>query len=356
MLLSPTVNDRRSSLADWFELSAILSARRMSSKGDLANVFDIADDGPHQRDATDPVTGDPLDQEILDEPRTALFDAAFAELEFRKACLGDSYPFSVDAHRGVLRACFVQDELHYGQVAYTFCLVATAIREKMLSGLGTLAPEILKLPLLFQVCACLAAGGYFGGAVCSFGFPRAEGDAFLPALRRAYERFGYGNFRTAIEPGLAAATKDGGIDVIAWRDHPDRLPSKLYSLGQTASGSNWMDKSVIQDVQPFHGDWFSGDHPATHYIPALYIPFLSYADLDEFDDSTYESARARMVASRERRFGLIFDRLRIAHHLETCMNTRPGDLANVDGADRVVDIADWVNVTVGKVIGQGVTA
>lgn len=355
MVLPPTINDRRSALADWFELQAILSSRRLSSAGDLTNILDIADDGPNHHDLTDPVTGEPLDQEILEESRSGLFDAAFAELEYRAKCLGDSYPFEVDSSALLLRADFQEGELHFGQVAYTFCLVTTAIREKRLSGLDCLQVEILQLPLHFQVCACVAAGGYFGGAVCSFGFPRAEGDAFLPALRRAYERFGYGDARTIPKPGQAAAAKDGGIDVIAWKDHPDRLPSKLYSLGQSASGSNWLGKSVTQDVQPFHGDWFT-DHPAAYYIPALYIPFLTYADLDEYDDETYKNAKATKVASRERRFGLIFDRLRIAHHLNACMAGGEDRCKSVDGADRLNEVAEWVNLTVQKIMAQGALA
>ena len=355
MLLPPTASDRRSKLADWFELQAIFSSRHMSSVGDLTNIFDIADDGPNLKNLSDPVTGDPLDQEILEEERFNLLDAAFAELDYRAICLGKSYPFVVDGKNGVLRAAFQKKRPHYGQVAYTFCLVTTAIREKMLSGLDRLNQEILELPLHFQVCAGVAAGGYFGGAVCSFGFPRAEGDAFLPALRKAYERFGYGDARTTVKPGLSTAPKDGGIDVIAWKDHPDLLPGKLYSLGQTASGSNWLGKSVTEDVQPFHGDWFT-EHPAMHYVPALYIPFLTYADLDEFDEETYKSAKATKVASRERRFGLIFDRLRIAHHLNNCMQRDSDRHHVIDGADRLEKVAEWVNATIIKLAPRAVVA
>jgi hypothetical protein len=355
MLLPPTITDRRALLGDWFELHAIFSERRMASAGDLANVLDIADDGPSLQALTDPVTGEPLDQEILDETRSGILDAAFAELQYRAECLGESYPFTVDGRNLILRAAFRTDGLHYGQVAYTFCLVTTAIREKMLSGLDSLTNEILELPLHFQVCACVAAGGYFGGSVCSFGFPRAKGDAFLTALKNAYKRFGYGDARTTIKPGLVTSPKDGGIDVIAWKDHPDKLPSKLYSLGQTASGSNWLGKSVTQDVDPFHGDWFA-EHPASHYVPALFIPFLAYADLDEFDEETYRDAKATKVASRERRFGLIFDRLRIAHHLNSCMEAEITKRGSIDGTDLMEEVAQWVNVTVGKVIRQGAFA
>jgi hypothetical protein len=351
MLLPPTANDRRCALADWLELRALLSERRTSSTGDLANVFDIADEGGAQLDSIDPATGQVLDQDILDEPRTTLYEAAFAELEFRAATLRDSYPFTVDSQRMVLYANF-SDQLHVGQVAYTFCLVATAIRERKISDASRLDAEVLTLPLHFQVCACIAAGGYFGGAVSSFGFPRPEGDAFLPALRRVYDRFGYGDARSIIEPGLPEATKDAGIDVIAWHDHPDKLPGKLYSLGQTASGLNWKQKSVVGDVQPFHQNWFT-NQPAAFYVPALYIPFVTYQDLDEFPGEIYAQARARKVASHERTFGVIFDRLRIAYHANRCMQVAEVERREVDGHDRMNDVAQWVNDAVSKVLSQG---
>ena len=124
---------------------------------------------------------------------------------------------------------------------------------------------------MFQVCACLAAGGYTAGEVVSFGFPRPTGTAFLPALRATYERFGAGSVKQSVPPGFPVATKDDGIDVIAWRDHPDRMPGKLYLLGQCASGVDWRTKSVVDRIEPFHG-WFT-ELPARHYLPSMFIPF-----------------------------------------------------------------------------------
>ena len=347
MLLSPTVNDTRSALADWLELQAMFSTRRLSSRGDLFNAFDIADDDRDTRFSRDPETGEELDQGILEEPRTELIENVFDELEFRAACLGSSYPFSIDFRRKIVQTSFAA-ETDYGQVVYTFCLLETALRENVVTGLDEQAATIRELELLFQVCACIAAGGYFGGAVSSFGFPRAEGNAFLPALTAAYKRFGYGDVRANPEAGNPDATKDGGIDVIAWRDHPDRLPAKLYSLGQCASGKNWKQKPVASEVAQFHGTWFTTS-PATFCVPALYIPFLAHGEVTEPANDTYENARATQVAFHERKFGIIFDRLRIAHHAAVCMSDETEALATVDGAGRADDIADWVNRTVRKV-------
>jgi len=355
MLLTPTENDTRCALADWLELSAIFSSRRLSSKGDLLNVLEIADDDRYRRFSHDDETGEQLDQGILEEPRTELLQNIFEELEFRAACLGNSYPFSVDSGRMIVRTRFNESELHCGQVAYTFCLLISALRQKIISGIDDQLAVEQELALLFQVCACIAAGGYFGGSVCSFGFPRAEGTAFLPALRNAYLRFGHGDVRETVEAGNPHATKDGGIDVIAWRDHPDRLPGKLYSLGQCASGKNWKHKPVSSEIDPFHGTWFT-TAPAANCVPALYIPFLVHDDLDEPTGDSFERARIRNIAFHERKFGVIFDRLRIAHHAAECMKITDVKHTTIDGIERVIEVADWVNRTVEKVMRQGALA
>jgi len=354
MLLAPTATDTRSALADWLELHALFSSRRLSSSGDLVNALDIADDDREARFSVDEETGEELDQAILEEPRVALIDTVFDELEFRSSCLGSSYPFAIDSRRKTVEANFAP-AIQYGQVVYTFCLLVTALREKVVSGLEQQDETVREFELLFQVCACVAAGGYFGGSVSSFGFPRAEGNGFLPALKAAYDRFGYGDVRTEVEAGNPHATKDGGIDVIAWRDHPDRLPAKLYSLGQCASGKNWKQKPVASEFGQFHGTWFT-TQPATFCVPALYIPFLIHDDLDEPAKDTFVNARARQVAFHERKFGVIFDRLRIAYHAGACMSDQPAMRALVDGASRADDVANWVNKTVEKVTRKAVAA
>jgi len=355
MLLAPTENDSRSALADWLELHALFSPRRTSSKGDLLNAFDIADDDRAGRFSHDEQTGDQLDQGILEESRLALLENVFEELEFRSACLGQGYPFVIDAKRLLMRTAFCEETAHAGQVAYSFCLLATGLRERKITGIKELPATKQEMALLFQVCACLAAGGYFGGSVCSFGFPREAGNAFLPALQAAYRRFGHGDVKKMIEAGHPSATKDAGIDVIAWRDHPDRLPGKLYSLGQCASGKNWKQKPVAPEVAQFHGTWFT-TRPSEYFIPALYIPFHAHDEIDEPKHESFATVRTRVVAYHERKFGVIFDRLRIAHHAAACVQRDTGYLGEVDGSERVLDVAQWVNRTVQKVLEAKVVA
>lgn len=351
MLLAPTEGDTRCGLADWLELQCIFSPRRTASRADLLNAFEIADDERETRFSKDGETDEILDQGILEEPRAEVLHYTFEELAFRAESIGGSYPFEVDARRMLLRTKFDSLQVHYGQVAYTFCLLASAIREKVFAAMKTLRQEEKEIALHFQVCACLAAAGYFGGAVSSFGFPRAEGNGFLPALKVAFARFGYGEVRTEPRPGHPQAAKDSGIDVIAWRDHPDRLPGKLYSLGQCASGKNWTGKPVTAEIKQFHDTWFSAP-PTSHCVPALYIPFLAHGEVQESTEHSYETARANNVAYHESKFGIIFDRLRIAHHAQ---NGMVAGNDGVDGRDKAIGVADWINKMVQKLL-QGAVA
>ena len=148
----------------------------------------------------------------------------------------------------------------------------------------------------------------------SFGFPRAQGNAFLPALRLAYNSFGEGTVRSDdnVPPGFPSELKDGGIDVIAWRDFPDKLPGKLYLLGQCASGKNWRGKTVKQYVDSFHGNWFTG-HPPSEPIKAMFIPFTFHHELQDQQDMDFLSLLKDRLHYETFTFGVIQDRLRIAY-------------------------------------------
>ena len=197
----------------------------------------------------------------------------------------------------------------------------------------------------FQICACLAAGGFLSGHVSSFGFPRATGDAFLPALRNVFLRFGLGTVRAEIPDGLPQQLKDGGIDLIAWRDFPDQMAGKLYLLGQTASGSNWKSKSIVEYLPQFHGSWFT-EFPAWHNTPAMFIPFPLQHELDEPKRDPFITALKRCSWHEERRFGIIFDRIRIPHLANLCLNSPPESRQIVESADKVDDVRGWVDRTI----------
>jgi hypothetical protein len=352
LIEEPVSGDTRSRNGDFLELSAITSSRGVSSEASLVSILRITEDpAADAENGSDPETGEILDGAILEQPREYLTVTAFEELMHRQSCLRDCYPFVVDAARGTLTYQGPDCVTHPGRLVYLFCLMATAIRERRL--LPSAAFKYLEQTIgnCFQICACIAAGEFVAGAadssmtghVSSFGFPRATGTAFLPALREAYERFGVGRVRQSgeIPEGLPQELKDGGIDVIAWRTLPDQLPGRMYMLGQCASGKNWRNKSVVEYVEQLHGGWFT-NIPAKYSMPAMFIPFPFHHELSEQKEIPFlESVRQRSWYE-EMRFGIIFDRLRIPSLAGACMVRPEVVRANVDGTTRLSEVQQWV--------------
>jgi hypothetical protein len=340
VLTPPTAADTRSSLADWLELLTLSSSRGRTTKAALTNVLDIDEDEAAEPPAVDEETGEPLDTAILEDERTKIIDAAFEELEYRATTLGSAYPFRVDVRRLVLER--IEDEVTSPcHVTYVFCLLASAIRERKLQPAKEIAPAENGIANAFQICACLAAGGYLNGDVSSFGFPRASGDGFLPALRSAFARFGMGEVRTEIPDGLPVSLKDGGIDIIAWRNHPDRMPGKIYLLGQCASGYVWHEKSVVEYIEQLHGTWFTTT-PANYSLPAMFIPFTFHRDMTEDRTGPFLAAVKNRYWYEEKRYGIIFDRLRIAYFASSCIAEDYKTRYEIDGTDRITEVQTWV--------------
>lgn len=341
----PSLTDTRSVLADWLELQTLMDPRGVSTRASLLHVMDILEDDAAEPDPVDAETGEVLDEAILEGERQQFVDVTFEELAYRQAKLGESYPFDIDGGRYRMTRRLDEPVSHPGQVVYLFCLLSSAIRERKLQPHNLLTQAERDIADAFQVCACLAAGGYLNGDVSSFGFPRATGTNFLTALRQTFARFGIGAVRTndEIPDGLPTSLKDGGIDVIAWRDHPDGMPGKLYLIGQCASGLQWRDKSVVEYIRQLHGSWFTR-RPAEHSTPAMFIPFPFHHDIEERAGSYLEAVKNRFW-HEEPRFGVIFDRLRIAHFANACMAFSSVHRERVEGAERFDLVTSWVRNT-----------
>lgn len=337
-LVEPTPQATRSALADWVELTAITSDRRLVSEASLISIFDqYADDEDLLR--KDLETDETVDEGILQSDQDLYVDSVAAEITYRHGVLNGHYPFTVDL-RGILLS-FNKNEskLTIGEWVYLFCLLSSAIREGVLQPRNS--PFEKRIPELFQVCACLAAAGYLTGSVSSFGFPRAAGNAFLPALTATYSRFGEGRVRSKVEipPGYPTELKDGGIDIIAWRDHPDKMPGKIYLLGQCASGINWRSKTVKQYIPQFNGLWFTSQPPSIP-ITAMFIPFTVHHELVSSEDTDFLELLRNLITSETFRFGLVQDRLRISYFAE--VGSGLPNRAEIDLCDEIKQVKSWV--------------
>ena len=338
---SPGPEDTRSTQADWVELQTLLSTRGKWTPGDLYGLLDFLEDRAADPAVIDEETGDDLDESILESQRTGLSTSYSTNFstgnEFSASPTLSLSIRIISASNECRTSRLFQDRLFTSSASLYRLFVRRKIEPLDLGKIDESG-----IPSLFQICACLAAGGYTAGDVASFGFPRPTGQGFLTALGETYQRFGAGSVRATIPPGFPTSPKDDGIDVIAWRDHPDRMPGKVYLLGQCASGNDWEEKSVLDRIPQFHG-WFS-QPPAAHYVPSMFIPFTLHRGLFDDPDILFEDLLKSKFLREEMRYGIVFDRCRVVHFSGTClqMDDSRGD---VDGIDQYAEIETWVTDT-----------
>lgn len=332
----PLPADTRSSVADWLELSALYSSRGTCTAASLLSVLDFTEDKALKRRLSQ---GED-DESILEEARETFVAAVFDELEYRASLLSADYPYDLDARRRSLVFKGVPEKGEAGQISYLFCLLVTALRTDVLKPTPVFEALEKKIAVNFQAVSCLAAGGYIG-SVSSFGFPRANGSAFLPALRAAFVRFGAGHVRANddVPAGFPTELKDGGIDIIAWRDFSDGMPGKIFLLGQCASGKGWRTKSILEYVAQLDA-WFTAA-PAKHSLPAMFIPFPFHHEIEADEKVAYLQVVKNRFWFEEKRYGLIFDRLRVSHCAGLC-GRNGASSSHVDGVDQLEDIRGWV--------------
>jgi hypothetical protein len=352
-LEAPDLNSRRARFADWIELQALTSARQSASIALIRSlVRRQADDRARARDV-DADADDTGEAEITDRLPEDLEERLAAELAFRIQTIGKAYPFELDTTQGgrsqLLRLRNSWSNAQSGELVYVFCLLDSGIRDGLISYPPSANPLVNAIGNVFQICSCVAVGGYTNAEVVSFGFPRATGTSFLPALQQAWNRYGSYSIRTQIPHGFDDKLKDGGVDIIAWRHFADRFAATLIMFVQVASGLNWKDKDVSGDVLTLK-KWFSGP-TIEHFLPAICIPFPLWFDLDEpavnedGNRTDFSDGVRTSFMYREGKFGVIFDRGRIAHFWAQALEAQAERRLPypVDGIDRVCEVEDWVN-------------
>jgi hypothetical protein len=350
-VVPPDLNSTRARIADWLELQALTSDRQAASLSAVRSLVRRMSDGRASVREIDPESDDVGEPEITERLADDLEERASEELEFRAKLIGPAYPLELVTEPGgraqSLRLRTTWSEHQTGQLIYVFCLLDSGIRDGLIDYPVSARPLVRQIGNLFQICSCLAVGGYTGAEVVSFGFPRATGDGFLPALHAAWQRYGSYRVRHAISHGFDDSLKDGGVDIIAWRHFPDRHAGTFLMFVQVASGHNWKGKAVLEDVLALR-TWFEGP-TFTHFVPAICIPFPLWFDLDEpaEDDAGTKVAFADGVrvrfTIREAKFGVIFDRGRIARAAADALAAASASSpSTIDGIERIEEVRAWV--------------
>jgi hypothetical protein len=345
-LASPDTKSSPSLLADWLELYALFSPRRSVRRAELDSIFRLTVEERPLRMHRDETTGERDDGEILEFELEELVVCVSQEFEWRTEKLADAYPFRLQKVGGgaapVWELSVHGDPTKIENITYITCLLIVAYRR------GLLVPQPNSeaftnhhIGRLFQICACLALGGYLNGEVVSFGWPRAEGDSFLPALQKAWGRFGSYQVVDAIPDGAPDNLKDGGLDVIAWRHFRDGRPACILIFGQAASGDDWIRKSALEPAETLVGSWFVSFRPKA-WLPATIMPFIVHEDLDPESSKDVERSIKGRMQYHEQSHGLILDRIRVASAAHFALTSKEIDRSRIDGTDRVEELVKWV--------------
>ena len=135
---------------------------------------------------------------------------------------------------------------------------------------------------LFEELSAAAAARYLGDSKTAvvFGWPRRKlPKSFRDAVVALADLLREG--KGCEERAGLNRLKDDKLDVVAWREFPDRKPSKLILFGQCAVGRHWKNK--IGELRP--RKWckvnFAGKI-AVDPIPAFFVP-RALSDQDAYD-------------------------------------------------------------------------
>ena len=193
------------------------------------------------------------------EPFETRLDDWVGVLSHRDRACGpdDSYPFEITQEGLQLRDA--------PSAAYLFqLLVSVGITEDHDDG-----TTVYKL---FEELSAAAAGRYLGDSRTAvvFGSPRRDLPAgFRDAVTHLVDLLREGK-ACGDREGLSQSNDDG-LDVVAWRDFPDRRPPKLILFGQCAVGRRWKEKT--HELRP--KSWCKRNLAGSTTldpIPAFFVP------------------------------------------------------------------------------------
>lgn len=281
-------------LADWMELQALVAGDGSCSRSDLeTNLRRSGLFAPTEE--TEP-TGE---QDAADE----LILETFTEMELRGIAAGSAYPFELNLAAGTL--------VRRGDVAtfapYVFLLC--------LSYWGKTEAATKKKPFrrMFENLCCLAARNFVGGSVARFAAPRSALPAayqaaverlptsFNKAVTRLCELMGEGvEYRD--QPTMNS--QDDKLDIVAWRDFPDKRKGKLVIFGQCASGNDWETKLRELNPRLFCEDWMA-EVPQSNLTPVFFVPH-------RVEPAGWDHVNRQL---------LVFERCRLAHSIDTPART-----------------------------------
>jgi hypothetical protein len=320
--------ENRSAVADWVELRTLGDSFGTCTSAELvrsqAMLVEADEHGAVtlEFDIQNLPTREQVDAEIIDGVAEELAEIALSEIRYRSATLGALYPFDLEEDRygwKLRRRNPATDRsIQAARWCYLVCLLASGMRG---SPLKSVAPLSLKQDMekVFQRLSWINASSVLGGESHWLGFPRPDHSGLLLSMQTLAAKMGLGEIKAKWPAGVTWSSKDGGLDVIAWRRFRDTRAGGIVLLGQVASGENWKGKSAKATTAIFRKFWET--EPSDNLIPAMFIPFVQHSEVSEREPLDHDSFAWANAYVQEMDLGLILDRLRLTELTATTFQT-----------------------------------
>jgi hypothetical protein len=264
--------DEVSSLTDWFELAFLVSGATSKTHAQLRDTLTAA------------VAASAEEVELAG-------NLVFKEVKRRRHICGSRYPFVVE-EKTVLYDGDADGEF------YKFLLLV------VVSPLLRNEKRHDEVDQLFDDLVLDAIKGYLGegSTAVRFGWPASGGRP-----KKFETAIAWLTAQMNLQPGVGATlpqSKDGGVDVVAWKPFNDRKAAYVVILAQCTIRTNWLPKAkdIIDMV------WLAWLDTGRPVVIALAIPFIIPPQFDRWD-------------MLRRTAGVVFDRLRICQYLATSSST-----------------------------------
>lgn len=360
-LTSPEAGQRASRLVDWLEVLAISQSGRWLGCSEIDKLIRLHESGRDARRTFDIETGENLEQEILQENSREILRSVVSEQKRRIDTLGELYPFETRdslswAGSSPQIKLEADQDLSAANISYLCCLLISSLRHGILAREDAdnevledenLVHSEYRYGQVLQVCATIALGGYLGGPVYSFGYPRPDGTNFLDAHNKVWRDFGAYAPVENVPIGLPDQENDAGIDLIGWLEFGDRMGAKILVIGQVASGRNWSGKSVVDRAKSLKS-WFGGG-AYEWFTPAMIMPFnITDARATVRESSDALEFRRKTLEHEERQYGIMLDRDRITRSTSFAFQLDDAAQSQIQGIDEFQIVEAWVV----KVISQ----
>lgn len=254
-------------LTDWFELAFFVSSQKAKTHSQLRDTLA----------AVVAASNDDIEFAV---------NLVFKEVKRRRQICGERYPFTMEGKLVAL------DSKSDGEF-YKFLLLV------VVSPLLRIEKRYGEVDQAFDHVVLDAIRSYLGvgSTGLRFGWPASGGrpKKFADAIRWLTAQMN-------LQVGVGASppkSKDGGVDLVAWKPFADRRSGYLVVLAQCTMRVDWLPKSkdIIDMV------WLAWLDTGRPVVIALAVPFIIPQQFDHWD-------------TLRRTVGIVFDRLRLCQYLQ----------------------------------------